>query len=1093
MKDAHPMQAAAFLREENAGRQTQVSISFGEKMDRAALRKAWESVAAAHAILRTSFSRSQIGEVAAVAADSGGTVWKEIDWQEHAADSIPDQWSALQNSDAATPCDPRTPVRITEILLPGGGTHFLLTVPAYLLDEPSIARILLDWLTALDRTPAAPEDIPATTASPAVWAELLKHAAAPLALHLRPEASGPVSATRKIGREETKRFLAACKDADAGCVIESLWALALRRLGATGNVTLRRFDARRSRGDVGNFENWLPVVHTWDSKQWLADARKRTETAAENAWISPGSALAAGAGSMKISDFRTAFIWSGPEVNDIIHTAFPRWINFDARIRRSRRDLLVLEARPGLTLTLEGPLGSESAAQELLSLLSGLIESFESFESKPPSQIPLLTPQESRTLKEWSRGPEPAEGPSHALQAFRNAAASFPDSVAVRDGDYELTYRELDSLSDRLASHLAHAALAGGWHVALFLSHSSWIAIALIGSWKAGNACLALDPSAPPEWTESMLASHDAGVVLCDAASAPLLDTSTRKRIILDQEWDSLELAEVQAPASEGNSPAAILPGHSDGAAPLVRALTHEMLASAAREGARVIGFGEGCSLLAHSAAGGGAFFDEWLIPLLSGGTVRVADDEVLDPAHAPVTHLRLSAPEWCNQAARWARGEPAAETPLQVVCVEMGTASAAALDVWNKKTGGRVKTVTFFSPAGLLGLGLAAPASPDGSLLTIGMPVAGTEAAVTDEDLHDLPPGFSGQLWMKFSGWKSHSEKRGRRGIETGLRAWRNPSGAIQIEGTAAPGLNRPLRVMESLSKPGVLDAVEDDHLWALSNGNLPGAAALAEWPLTRGGWIDMSQLPRPHSHQPKPVAREVMPEIPRAVENPLPWVPVSILQPEGNPSPLVLVPPASGLPETYRDLVAALGTARKILGLTARGATHPESCHSTIESASAAWLDALLEEDPSAAFDLCGFGFGAIAALEMARQLAAAKRRVPGLILIGAPSPQSDASPGWLSSMKNAFKRLNTVPRIEPFAAMGEAARAHESAWARYRFIPSDIPARIIIPADFPAEAAQLWLNTLPKAEIEQVKCNWAEMLSFPAVKRLASLIGS
>ena len=1087
------MQAAAFLREENAKHQTQVSISFGEKMDRAELRKAWESVAAVHAILRTSFSRSQIGEVTAVVADSGGTIWKEVDWQEHTPESIPDQWSALQNSDAITPSDPHSPVRITEILLPGWGTHYLLTVPPFLLDEPSIARILLDWLTALERPPAPLEEIPATTASPAVWAELLKHAESPLALQMRPAASESVAATKRIGREETKRFLAACKDVDAGCVIESLWALALRRLGATGNLTLRRFDARRSRADVGYFENWLPVVHSWDSKQWLADAAKRAETAAENAWISPGSALAAGAGDIKISDIRTAFVWSGPEVNDIIHTAFPRWINFDARIRRKSGDLLVLEARPGLTLTLEGPLGSESAAHELLAHLSGLIESFESFESKPPAQIPLLTPQESRILKECSRGPEPTEGPSHALQAFRNAADRFPDAVAVRDGDYELTYRELDSLSDRLAAHLAHASLAGGWHVALFLSHSSWIAIALIGSWKAGNACLALDPSAPPEWIESMLASHDAGVVLCDAASAPLLDTSTRKRIILDQEWDSLEFAEVPASVCESDSPAAILPGHSDGAAPLVRALTHEMLASAAREGAKLINFVHGSSLLAHSAAGSGAFFDEWLIPLLTGGTVRVADDDVLDPAHAAVTHLRLTAPEYSNQAARWTRGEPATETPLQVVCVEMGTATSAALDIWNQKTDGRVKTVTFFSPAGLCGLGLAGTASPDGPLLTIGKPVAGTESAITDEDLHDLPPGYPGLLFMKYPGWKSHFGKRGRRGIETGLRAWRNPVGDIQVEGTAAPGMDRSPRCNQLLDHKGVLGAVEGDHLWALTNIEVQGAIALPEWPLTRGGWIDQSLLPRPHIHQPKPVAKPAAPEVPRPAENTIPWVPVRVLQPEGNQPPLVLVPPASGLPETYRDLVAALGTTRKILGLTARGATHPESCHTTIESASAAWLDALLEEDPSVAFDLCGFGFGAIAALEMARQLAAAKRPIPGLILIGAPPPQSDSASGWLSSVKNAFKRLNTNQRIEPFAAMGEAARAHESAWARYRYIPTDIHARIIIPSDFSADAAQLWLDTLPQAEIEQVKCNWAEMLSFPAVKRLASLIGN
>lgn len=1090
---ANPMQAAAFLHEENtpAKQQTQVSISFGEKMDRPALREAWEKVVAVHAILRTTFSRSQIGEVTARTADSGGTVWKEVDWREVAADAIPDHWSAFQSQDAREPSDPQNPVRITEILLPGGGTHYLLSVPSFLLDEPSIARILVDWLTALERPPVASEEEPATTSSPAAWTELLKPAEAPLVIHQRPPASGVVTATRKMGREEATRFLTACKSLDPSLVIESLWALALRRLGATGNVSLRRFDVRRSRADVGYFENWLPVVHCWDSKQWLADAQKRCETSAKNAWILPGSTLTASA--FKISDLRTAFAWGGPDVNDIVHTAFPRWINFDARIRRSHHELLVLEARPDLSLRLEGPLGSELAANDLLAHLSALIENFESFENKLPAQIPLLTPQESRLLKDWSRGPEPTEGPNHALQAFRNAAAQFPDAVAVRDGDYELTYRELDSLSDRLAAHLAHASLSGGWHVALFLSPSSWIAIALIGTWKAGNLCLALDPSAPPEWIESMLASHDAGLVLCDAASAPLLDTSTRKRIILDHEWDSLEMAEIPAVTCEADSPAAILPGHSDGAPPLVRALTHEMLTSAAREGARILDFGPNDSLLAHSSAGSGAFFDEWLIPLLSGGTVRVADDEVLDPAHAPVTHLRLTAPEWNNQAARWSRGDGRMETPLRVVAVEMGTATKLSLEVWNDKTGGRVKTITFFSPASLCGLGMTGIAHPDGSVLTVGKPVAGTEAAITDGDSHDLPPGFSGFLWMKYPGWKTHSEKRGRRGIETGLKGWRNQSGDIQIEGTAAPGLNRSIRVEKLLSRDGVFDAIEGDHLWALANGELAGAIPLPEWPLTRGGWIDQTLLPRPVTHQPKPIAKPVVPDLPRPVEPSTPWVPIKVLQPAGNPSPLVLVPPASGVPETYHDLVTALGTTRRILGLTARGAAHPESPHSTIESAAAASLDVLLEEYPAVTFDLCGFGFGAIVALEMARQLAAAKRPVPGLILIGAPAPQTDADSGWLSTVKSAFKRLNTVPQIEPFSAIGEPARTHESAWLRYRFLPAKIRARIIIPSDFPADAGQLWLDTLPDADVEQVKCNWAEMLAFPAVKRLASLIGN
>lgn len=1094
---ANPMQAAAFLRDQSATEKhpTQVSISFGERMDMQAVRQAWEIVCATHPILRSGISRSAIGDVTLHIGEKANTDWRDLDWRELKPEEIPARWEDLQKSGLAERFQPQVLVRITAILLPGGGSHFLLAVPSYLLDESSIARVLLDWLVALDRPPAMPAESPAPPASASVWTEVLQSASSPLTLHPRPQPLLPVSASLAMGREETGAFLASCqsKSLEPGVVLHSLWALLLRRLGATGNVTLGLFDARRSAGDVGYFENWLPMVHCWDSKEWLRVAQNTHDAMAAHAWISPSSALVAAPHALPPESLQTGFSWLGAEINDLIHTAFPRWINFDARIRRERRDLLMLEVRPGarLSLDLHGPLGSESLAIDLLSRLSALVQSLDSLENKPATQIPLLHPREAKTLKDWSRGPEGLDRPPNALAAFRNTVAKYPENVAVRDGAYQLTYAELDTLSDRLAAHFAHSSLAGGWHVALFLSPSSWIAIALLGSWKAGNSCLALDPSAPPEWIESMLSSHDAGVVICDAASAPLLDASTRRRIVLDQDWDSLETSEIPSPDITPDSPAAILPGHTDSRPPHIRALTHEMLVAAAIEGARILDFGPTDSFLAHSAAGGGAFFDEWLLPILAGGTVRVADDDVLDPVSCQVSHLRLTAPEWNNQAARWSRGEDKVETPLRVVAVETGAASKLSLDIWSHCTEGHVRTITFFSPAGLCGLGLAGAATAELSLLTIGKPTPDVETTICDEDGHHIPPGFSGALWMKFPGWKKIEQPRGRRGMETGLRAWRTATGQFQIEAPPDlfPDFSAPALKLRTL--PNVLDCRIGEQSWTLSQGPVEGCLAVEEWPLTRSGWIDESALPRPEAPAPRKVPKAVVAEPrPKAVSS-VPWTPVCVLQADGDTIPLVLVPTASGVPDTYRDFVSAMGTGRRILGLTARGACDPEACHTTIEGAAAAWIDALVEEDPSLTFDLCGFGYGGIAALEMARQLAAAKRPVPGLVLIGTPPPQTESPSGWLSSVKNVFKRLSPDHPLEPFTAIGEPARTHEAAWHRYRFVPCDLKARIIVPSDFPQDAGAAWLSILPSARVEPVKCTWAEMLTYPAVKRLASIL--
>ena len=197
---ANPMQAAAFLRERNAPEKhnTQVSISFGERMDAVALRSAWDMVCDVHPVLKSQFAHTSIGGVTFQESSSTATTWRELDWQGLNPEEIPDKWAGLQKSDGSETFDPQSLVRITAILLPGGGSHYLLTVPAFLLDEASIAKVLLDWLVALERPPAAAPLTAVPLANTTAWTEILKPATAPMALQPRPPAPDPVTESMAI-------------------------------------------------------------------------------------------------------------------------------------------------------------------------------------------------------------------------------------------------------------------------------------------------------------------------------------------------------------------------------------------------------------------------------------------------------------------------------------------------------------------------------------------------------------------------------------------------------------------------------------------------------------------------------------------------------------------------------------------------------------------------------------------------------------------------------------------------------------------------------------------------------------------------------
>jgi hypothetical protein len=1108
---ANPMQAAAYHRYQSApcapGAHTQVSISFGESTNSDFLRQAWQVVIQRHPILRSAFTKTTEG-VMVREADKAEPHWISLDWQSIPPEEIPSKWNDLLAADALADFEPiAIPlIRFHEIRLPGGSGHYLLTAPAFLLDEFSITRVLLDLLLTLGQSPLAAAGNPPEYLKPKGWNEFLKGATAPLCLEPRFGKSEQVRSSLLLNRDKTSAFSKFCLDHDLeeSLALRCLWSLLLRRFGASGNVMLALFDARGESTEAGFFQNWLPVVHSWNESagDWLDAEQALTDAMSENIWIEGDEALRDAGLDFTQQDIPATFAWRGSSINDIIHTALPRWINFDAQLQQTTLQGLVLEARPGprLELSLTGPFGSEAVLKDLLARLIEIIGSLAENLAKPVNRMPVLLPDEILQLRDWSRGPETRQQPVSIVEAFRKVVQRDSGAVAVKFGDYEMTYGELDALSDKLAAHLAQTGLAGGWHAALFLSPSAWISVAMLGAWKAGNSCLAIDPTAPADWVESTLAAHDVALVFCDGASSAAIDAGTRRRITIDQDWETLEPASAEARNIGPDELAATMPGHSDGAPPMVRALTHSMLVSSALEGARVLDFQPGHSFLVRSMPGGGAFFDEWLIPLLSGGTAYVAGYDMVDSAAAPVTHLRLTTPEWANQAADWGHeGEPCSPS-VRCVAVEVGSPLFSAASVWQKQTTHPLRQVVFFSPASLCGLGLAGVIRKNTLRLPVGKPSAECEAVIADADGLEVPPGYVGRLSLKFPGWKNLPDAGGRLGLDTGLNAWRDWDGDVYLESGSRKVLGIPSAAQAQSVRdvlPQVLDFfVGAQAIYALADNPVSGAVCVKQWLLNRAGWVDESALPQPvQSTSTQPVAQVAKsPQAAPAAKRPVQsaWTPLVEMCPRSIGSTLVLVHPANGLTDSYSELLGALGNSRRVIGIAARGALNPEACHPSIESAAAQYIAALFEDAPLQDFQLAGFGFGAIVALEMARQLQAAGRSLPRLVLIGSLPPHTDKPRGWLDSMKKALKRSGPISRMEPKPASTAVGMRHELILKNYRFPVCDIPATVILPADL-SEATDAWQEILPSAAVEITRSSWAEMLSTPAVKRIASILNT
>ncbi|MDP9073809.1 MAG: AMP-binding protein, partial [Actinomycetota bacterium] len=131
-------------------------------------------------------------------------------------------------------------------------------------------------------------------------------------------------------------------------------------------------------------------------------------------------------------------------------------------------------------------------------------------------------------------------------------AARSPDAVAVVARDGVLTYAELASRADRLASSLRAEGVGPDVVVAVFAERSLDMAVGLWAILKAGGACLTLDISAPAERVAFMLHDSQVPVVLTQRHLGARL-ANHRARVLWLEEW----APEIPAPGAAGPGPAA--------------------------------------------------------------------------------------------------------------------------------------------------------------------------------------------------------------------------------------------------------------------------------------------------------------------------------------------------------------------------------------------------------------------------------------------------------------------------------------------------------------------------------------------------------
>ena len=516
------------------------------------------------------------------------------------------------------------------------------------------------------------------------------------------------------------------------------------------------------------------------------------------------------------------------------------------------------------------------------------------------------------------------------VDLLRAQSARTPDAVALRFEGDDLSFRELDLRSNRLAHHLRKHGVGRDVLVGVVAERSFEMVVALHAVLKAGGAYVPMDPGYPRSRLAYMVENSNAPVLLSQERLLSLLPETDGRTVLLDEgaDWET----ESDAPLDLDTTPDDLAyviytsgsTGRPKGAMNTHRAIVNRLLWMQDR-----YGLGPDDTVVQKTPFSFDVSGWEFFWPALVGASLVIArPDGHKDPSYLAqlFERERVSVCHFVPSMLQTFLEEPALRERCaslrHVIC--SGEALTRPLqDRFFASIDASLHNLYGPTEAAIDVTHWTCRPDWDEPVVPIGEPVANTRIHVVDESGAPVPVGENGELWIagvqvgrgylarddlteqsfipdKFSGegriyrtgdlarWredgsleflgridhqvKLHGVRIELGEIESALELHPLVQQAVVLAREDAPGQQRLVAyVVPAGNEPVHLDGLRPALREMLPEAMMPAVlVSLDEMPLTESGKVDRKRLPAPSRERPSLEQPYVAPRTPleRAIE---------------------------------------------------------------------------------------------------------------------------------------------------------------------------------------------------------------------------------